>query len=179
MAEEEAKQEGTEGEEGKKSNNMLMWIIIGIIIVLEIPIMWVIISVTRPKSPEEIAAKARADSLKVAAAQKTSIGATTVDAPLEAIVNIAGTEGQRFLKVVLIFEYDDVRYPGLAEELGRRAPVMKSQLIDLLSKLTLMEVNDPNVKDRIKSEFMRIVNASLPTEIGQINKVLIDQFIVQ
>src|SRR6056297_584404 len=106
---------------GKKGGKMLLWIIIGTILVVEIPVMYVVIQATRPKSPEEISAARQADSLKTVTKQKTVMGATT-ETPIEAVVNIMGTDGDRYLKVAVVFEYDNAQYPGLAAELARRGP---------------------------------------------------------
>jgi flagellar basal body-associated protein FliL len=182
MAEEKeaapAQPEAAPAAKGGKKSNMLVWLIIAAIVVLEFPVMFFLIKATRPKSPEEIAAAAQTDSLKIVATQKTTMGATTED-PIEAVVNIAGTDGERFLKISVVFEYDNVKYPLLAEELTRRAPRLKSMLIEHLSKIPLMQLNEPSAQDDIRGQLLRTINASMPVESGQILSVLFDSFLIQ
>lgn len=163
----------------EKKRKMLLFIIIGAIIVLEIPVMLILINVTRPKSPDEIAASERADSLRTAMQAATSMGATTAENPIEVIVNIAGTDNERFLKIKTIFEFDDKAYPKLAEDLVVRQPKLKNVLLEMLSKMTLMELNEPTSKERIRKEYMRLVNGILPESVGQVSNVLLDEFIIQ
>jgi len=42
-----------------------------------------------------------------------------------------------------------------------------------------VELSEPNAKEMIRKEYMRIVNSTLPPEVGQITNVLFDQFIIQ
>ncbi|NLG18290.1 MAG: flagellar basal body-associated FliL family protein [Fibrobacter sp.] len=173
----EAAPEKKAGEE--KGNRILFFGILAGMIVLNIVIAFVIISVTRPKTPEEKIAIVQADSLKKVVEQTTTMGATTADNPIEAIVNIAGTDGERFLKAAVIFEYDDKAFPTLSEELLRRTPRFKDLLIDHLSKLNLVEVTEPNAKEKIRKDLVRLVNKSLPPRIGEVRDVLFTTFIIQ
>jgi len=163
----------------EKTRAMIFWGIIAGIVVLEVPIMYFMIRVTRPKTAQEALASQREDSLRTAMRMATSMGATTADAPIVAIVNIMGTDGERFLKVAVVLEYDDKQYKEFGAEAARRAPKLKNLLIELLSRMSLVELSEPNAKEMIRKEYMRIVNSTLPPEVGQITNVLFDQFIIQ
>lgn len=166
--------------EGEAGGNkiLLSGILVGVVL-LNALIAFVLINITKPKSPEQIYAKSQADSLKQARERITSMGATTADAPIEAIVNIAGTDGDRFLKAAIIFEYDDKAYPLLGEELLRRAPRFKNLLIDHLSRLTLPDVTAPDAKERIRKDLGRLINATLPPKLGEVREVLFTTYIIQ
>lgn len=160
-------------------NKILLIGILAGVVVLNAVIAFMLITITRPKNAEQIAAKTQADSVRQATERITAMGATTADAPIEAIVNIAGTDGDRFLKAAIIFEYDDRAYPDLGEELLRRAPRFKDLLIDHLSRLTLADVTAPDAKDGIRKDLGRLVNATLPPKVGEVREVLFTTYIIQ
>jgi flagellar basal body-associated protein FliL len=162
-----------------KNSKVLFFGIIAIVIVINTVIAFVLIQATRPKDLEKEHEKMRADSLKQVMETSTQMGATTEKEPVEAIVNIAGTDGERFLKASIIFEYDDQKYQELGAELTRRTPKFKSILMTYLSKLTLVELTEPDAKERISKEILRMVNNSLPSKIGEIREVMFTTFIIQ
>jgi flagellar basal body-associated protein FliL len=170
---------------------IMFWGIIGGLVVLEVVIMFFVIKLTQPKSPQEAAAAAAADSMKVAMQNQTEMGSTTK--ATDVITNVAGTDGDRFLKCSFVLEYQD---PDAAkgkkgggegeksvsktlEELTRRMPKFKNMLIDLLASKTLTELNEPNTKENIRKDFMRNINSSLPGDVGKVTDVLFEQFIIQ
>lgn len=175
---EEKKEAGKSGEQKPESNKAIMMGIIAGVIVINAIVAFVFIQLLKPPNPEEVDAKMKADSLKQSVTEQTSIGAIS-DPPLEAIVNIAGTDGMRFLKVVTVFEYDDKQYKKMGEELIRRDAKLKDLLIEQLSAMTLEELNEPDVRTQIRKEFMRTVNNTFPTKIGRISNVYIHEFIIQ
>lgn len=175
----EERKEPEKGDEKKSGSNtpLIIGIIAGVI-VIEAVILFVLLQMMKPPKPEEVEAKMKADSLRHSVTEQTTMGAIT-DPPLEAVVNIAGTDGMRFLKVVLVFEYDDTKYKRLGEELFRRSPKLKDKLMEQLSAMTLEEINDLDARSQIRKEFMRIVNNTLPEKVGQISNVYLNEFIVQ
>ncbi len=181
MAEEEVKNEdgkAAEGGEKKKSSlPLVIGIIVGVLVVQAI-MLFLFMTLTKPVDPEEEKAKAVADSLKQVQVSKTSVG-TILDIPLEAVVNIAGTDGGRFLKIVVQAEYDADRYKNLPTELAKREVVFKNILIEQLSALTLPELQDVDAKTAIRKEFKRRVNNTLPQEVGEISDIYIVEFIIQ
>ena len=175
-------EEPSSGAEEKKDSGGNKTLFIGILVtmvILNTAIAFILVRVTRPKTPEEKTSIVQADSLKKVVEQSTTMGATTSDAPVEAVVNIAGTDGERFLKAAVIFEYDDKSFPQLGSELQRRMPKFKDLLIDHLSKLTLIEVTEPDAKEKIRKDLVRLVNKSLPPKIGEVREVLFTTYIIQ
>ena len=156
-------------------------IIIGIIagvIIIEAIMLFLLLRVTKPPSADDVDAKMKEDSLKQTMTQQTNIGAV-LETPIEAVVNIAGTDGMRFLKVIIVLEYDNQQYQALGVELGKRTAKLKDMLIEMLSSMTLEELNRPDVRTQIRKEYMRAVNNSLPAKTGQISNVYLNEFIIQ
>jgi len=183
MAEEKKKDgaapaEGEEGGEEKKGGNNLV-LVIGIIagiILIQCAIMWLFFIPKPPEDPAQVQAriteKARQDSIAAA----TYVGAFTD--PIEVIVNIAGTDAERFLKAAIVLEYDE-KNSILAAELPRRTQRYRDMLISYLSSLTLAEVTAPGAQAKICSDILRQINVSLPENAGAVRNVVISNYIIQ
>jgi len=186
MADEKAKKEApaappAEGEEGeKKGGNLIMVIIIiVVVVVLEAAVAYLM----TPKPPSGSNEKNKeiqqvGDSLKAAAEAVTSMGAVTSDAPIDALVNIAGTDGERYLKAKIILEYDG-KNTALGTELRNRVPQFKNEFINYLANITLAEADDPGARDKISKDMLRIINAKLPAKLGEVKNVLFTDFVIQ
>lgn len=173
----EARTEKKKGDAG--GNKMMFLILIIAVLVINTGVAFFIVQATAPKKEIKTEDKQKKDTLKTDTEHESSVVATTADKPIEALVNIAGTDGERFLKVAVAFEYDNVTHPLLAEALEMRAPKIKDMMIDHLSKLTLVEVTEPEAKNKIRKDLLRLVNNSLPKEEGNIRDVYIVNFIIQ
>jgi len=172
-----------EGEEGeKKGGNLIMVIIIiAVVVVLEAAVAYLM----TPKPPSGSKEKDKeiqqvGDSLKAAAEAATSMGAVTSDAPIDALVNLAGTtDGDpRYLKAKIILEYDG-KNTALGTELRNRVPQFKDLFINYLSNVTLAEAGDPGARDKISKDMLRIINDKLPTKLGEVKNVLFTDFVIQ
>jgi len=172
------------GKKAKKAPNpkvMLIAIIAGAI-VLNVILSLVMIQVTKPKDTTEKEATEKVDSAKVKAEKGGAAGSAEVGgvtSAVEAIVNIAGTNGERFLKVVIKFGFDDKRYPKMEEEMKKLNPKIKDMLLEILAPMTLTELNEPETRGKLRKDILRAVNNGLPAELCQMNDVYIDQFIIQ
>jgi flagellar basal body-associated protein FliL len=165
-----------DGGEGKKKSNLflLIGIIAGIVAIQTAAVYFIVPK--PPPSEEAIALKAAEDSLRLASEAATKMGAVT-DPPIEATVNIAGTE-DRFVKASIIFEYDE-KNAELGAELVRRAPKYKDMLINHLGSLSFTEISDPSERDKIRKDLQRIVNASLPAKMGEVRDVIFQTYLIQ
>ncbi len=169
--------DGDENEKKQGNNKIIFFGIIGAVVVINGLVAFLLIQLLRPPNPEKEAEKMRADSLRQVSTTQTSIG--TITEPIEVVVNIAGTGGMRFLKVVVVLEFDEKQYKDLGGELLLRQAKFKSQLIEQLSSMTLDEVEEGDVQARICKEFMRTVNSTLPEKGGEISNVYVNEFIIQ
>jgi flagellar basal body-associated protein FliL len=131
------------------------------------------------------------DSLGRVDSEATIMGETTEQSPIEAVVNIAGTDGERFLKTEVVLEYDErqAKKGGggkegkgpspLADAIAQRIPKYKGYLIDQLSKMSLEEITAPEAKNQIRKNFMKMANESLPAQLGDIRNVYFTEYIIQ
>lgn len=159
-------------------NKMLFIGVIAGVLVINAAAAFFLVKMTTPK--KEVAQDSKkAESTKIEAESSAHVGKTTAETPIEATVNIAGTDGERFIKVAVAFEFDNVAHPELGEALDARVPKIKDILIDHLSKLTLIEVTGPDAKDKIRKNILRLVNKSIPAEEGHIRDVYIVNYIIQ
>jgi flagellar basal body-associated protein FliL len=166
------------GEEGEKKGSNLI-LVIGIIVgIVAIQAAIAYLLIPKPVDEAAIAAKREEDSLRVIAEAGTRMGAVTGDAPIEALVNIAGTDGERFLKATIILEYDE-KNVQLGNELRRRVPRYKDLMMSHLSTLSLVEVTEPGAQEKIRGDLLRMINATLPPQVGEVQNVLFTGFIVQ
>ncbi len=153
-------------------------VLIGMVL-LNAVVAFILVKATSPETHQKKEARIHADSLKKAIEKATAMGATTADNPIEAIVNIAGTDGERFLKAAIIFEYDDIAFPELGQELIKRAPKFKNLLIDNLSKMTLMDLTEPDAKERIRINLLKNINNTIPAKTGEVREVLFTTYLIQ
>jgi len=167
------------GEEGKKKGGNLLLvigIIVGVVVIQTVAVYLIV-----PKPPaneEEVAQKAKEDSLRLVSEAATKMGAVTEDTPIDFVVNISGTD-DRFLKASVVFEYDE-KNEALGAELRKRAPSKyKDMLIKHMSSLSLTEITDPSERDKICKDLQRMINASLPAKMGEVRSVMFTQYITQ
>jgi flagellar basal body-associated protein FliL len=172
-----------------KSNKMFLIGIVAGIVVLELVLGFVFVKMTAPKNPDELDAKMHNDSLSKLEEETTTMGSTTAEAPIEVLVNIAGTEGEQFLKAAIVLEYEDKspKKSGgegkgaspLGEAIIQRMPKYKSYLIENLSKMTKAEITAPETKEKIRKDLLRMVNGTLPPKLGEVRDIYFTQFIIQ
>ncbi|MDR2694608.1 MAG: flagellar basal body-associated FliL family protein [Chitinispirillales bacterium] len=167
-----------EGGDGKKKGNLFLTvgIVVGILAIYA-PVTYLLVP-KPPANEEEIAQKAKEDSLRLVSEAATKMGAVTDDTPIDFVVNISGTE-DRFLKASVVFEYDEKNI-ALGAELRKRAPTKyKDMLIKHMSSLSLTEITDPLERDKICKDLQRMINASLPTKMGEVRSVMFTTYITQ
>ena len=144
-------------------------------IVVNIIIAFVLIQVTKPKSPVEKEAEVKADSLQQTDKKHGELG--EIGDPIDAIVNVAGTDGERLLKVVVRLEFPGGKGEEVSKEMKKISPRVKNLLIDMVSEIPLVELNEPTAKDKIRSNLLRKINNAMPKL--EVTDVLLDQFIIQ
>jgi len=144
-------------------------------IVLNIIIALVLIQMTKPKTATEKEAEAKADSLRVKDAKHGEMG--EIGEPIDVIVNIKGTDGERLLKVVVRLEFPGGKGEEFVKEMKKISPRIKNLLIDIVSEMTLPELNEPSAKEKILKTLLGKIHTTLPKV--EVEDVLLDQFIIQ
>lgn len=90
------------------------------------------------------------------------------------VVNVTGDGYNRFLKLRVEFETDDVK---LKEEIEARLPQVRDAMIVLLSSKQLSDITDFEGKALLKEDILERVNDLLET--GEVKSVLFTEFVVQ
>lgn len=95
--------------------------------------------------------------------------------PIESfIVNLAGSEGKRFLKVTIDLELNKEE---AAEEVKTRLPQVKDSILVLLSSKTFEEVYTVQGKFKLRDEIISRTNSFLKT--GKVKNIYFTEFVIQ
>jgi len=175
------------GDKKPSSGRLVFWIAISAVIILNAVVAVVLVQFTMPKPPKPVDLSQEADSTRIVREEMEQMAFS--DPPIEAIVNLKGSEGMRFLKVVLVFAYDAKKYKDLGAILTERLPELQNLVIDRLSSRSLEDIQRPNARDEIRAELKRLVNRQLPKskksmfffkkDIGHVADIYINEFIIQ
>ncbi|MBI3014040.1 MAG: flagellar basal body-associated FliL family protein [Candidatus Tectomicrobia bacterium] len=90
------------------------------------------------------------------------------------IVNLAGDNGRRFLKITMDLELGEVK---LKEELDRRLPQVRDTILVLLSSKTYEDIESVQGKFKLREEITGRVNSYLQS--GKVKKIYFTEFVVQ
>ena len=91
------------------------------------------------------------------------------------VVNLAQSEGRRYLKVTVQLEVaEDER---VVKEVESRKPQLADLLVNTLTKKTLAEVTAPDALDRLRNEIQERAGQGLGQD--RIRRVFITEFVVQ
>jgi flagellar FliL protein len=94
--------------------------------------------------------------------------------PIESvIVNVAETQGRRFLKASLTLEMDE----GEVADVQPRVPVLRGAVIDVLAARNLDDLVAPNARGVIREEILETLNSK--DEDLQFKDLYFTEFIVQ
>lgn len=95
--------------------------------------------------------------------------------PIESvIVNVAETQGRRFLKASLTLEVDGAE--GI-ESATARLPILRGAVIEVLASKNLEELVSPDARSQIRSEILETLNSK--NEDGGFKDLFFTEFIVQ
>jgi flagellar basal body-associated protein FliL len=144
-------------------------------IVVNIIVAFMLIQMTKPKSPVEKESELKADSLHQKESKHGEMG--EIGDPIDVIVNISGTDGERLLKIVVRLEFPGGKGEEFVKEMKKISPRIKGLLIDIVSEMTLTELNEPATKDKILKNLLRKIHNTMPKV--EVTDVLLDQFIIQ
>jgi len=115
--------------------------------------------------------------------KKTAPAASRASEPFKAhlfsfdqalVVNLAETNGQRYLKVNLQLEMNSAK---LSNELSARSPQLLDLIITILSSKTIEEASTTIGRNRLKREIVDRINAELVT--GKVINIYFTEFVIQ
>jgi len=92
-----------------------------------------------------------------------------------AIVNIAGTNGRRYLKITVQIEIPEDE--KLIKEVEARKPLLSDRLIQILTSKPLEEVTSPGIMDILKRQITDQFGKELGTD--RIKGVYLTEFVIQ
>jgi len=108
----------------------------------------------------------------------TKIGAV-LEEPVTVTVNIAGSDGDHYLKTNIQLEWDEEAYPDLRMAMAERRVKIQHIIINILSTQSLNDLLKSSGKQRIREAISSEINTIIPPELGQITNVFFVEFIVQ
>jgi flagellar protein FliL len=95
--------------------------------------------------------------------------------PMEAfVINIAETNGERYLKIVMQLEVSD---PTVVTELEQLKPRLRDTILDLLTPKTYKDLMDLAGKQRLREDIAGRINNIL--QKGKVTKVYFTDFVIQ
>lgn len=91
------------------------------------------------------------------------------------VVNVAQTEGRRYLKATVHLEVPEEE--KAAKEVEARKPQLLDLIVATLTKKTLADVTAPEALDRLRGEVLERITQALGPE--RVRRVYITEFVVQ
>ena len=168
MADTNIAREDEEQVQPKKGMNPIIMIVIGLIGTIIVgTIAFVIVYNMITAGPDKTSEEAAETSKTVYFGKLFSF-----EEPI--IVNLAGTKGQRYLKVSIKFEVTD---DDVVEELTARKPLILDLLISILSSKTIDDVSNTVGRNRLRREIIDKSNAELVA--GKVINVYFTEFVIQ
>ncbi|MCB1195578.1 flagellar basal body-associated FliL family protein [bacterium] len=158
-----AEEKNAKSSEEKKSSSNLKLIIIGATLVILVPIAgFFIASKFIVSSNEEEVNQEKVEDV-----------GTIVPMPV-LVVNVANTNGGRYLRAGVSFEVTD---SGTASEIEKRNPQILDTLIMILTNKDIEDLVELTGKKQIRTEIKEKVNANLIA--GKIKNVYFTEFVIQ
>ncbi len=186
MADEEEKKENEEKEKKPKKDSkigMLIGVIV-VVILAQLIVAFIVVKITAPKSEApETEQTSEADSSEDGGdiSNVTVANEQILPDEFEQVVNIAGTDGMRFLKVGIALAYDADSKANAKFVTSYTANVVRirNHIVQYLSSLTLEQVQDRNVQKNIRRDLLRELNKQIPANSGEFSNVYLTVFLIQ
>jgi flagellar protein FliL len=181
MADEEKAPEGAEEVENKGGGIKAMIPLIVILFVFlgaQIGIALFLVDKLSPVD-ETVASLAEEQKLEEERKKEVTTMGTTLEKAVELTVNIAGTNGERFLVCAVNFEWNAEAHPTFQPEFEKRLPKIRDIIINILSSRTLSELQSSTGKNEITRSILNDVRSIMPEEAGEVRNCFLDKFIIQ
>lgn len=191
MAKDEAKSEdATEGKKKFPIKFVIMGAILLVFLGVEAAMAIFFVNKLKPVDPEKVElakVQEQQEKEKAEIRKHTQMG-STLDKNIDVTVNVAGTEGERFLKTAVQLEWS-AEEEKLGEEINSRLPKIKNIIIEILSSKTMAEIQTVDGKKALRDAIVADVNAILPPEVtnaegvtmplGKVERAFFVEFIIQ
>jgi flagellar FliL protein len=140
---------------------------VGILVALAAGAFAVVLFVVRPMFPSPVAGETKPKT--------TTHKFGRVVALDSVVVNLAQTEGRRYLKATVHIEVPEEE--KVVKEVESRKPQLLDLIVATLTKKTLSEVTAPEALDKLRGEVLERVSQALGPE--RVRQVFITEFVVQ
>ena len=164
-------------EEGGKEKSSLMPIVVilAIVILAELAFVFYIISSVKgaeaPTKEEEV-------STNVVPEDSTLI-AIAYSAPIQILVNVKGTDGDRYFKAEFVIDYDEGRYPLLGEYLGSQMPRFKDVAIQIFSNQDMNVLDNAKIREKYSDQLKADIAKFIPSDKVMIKNILTNEWLIQ
>ncbi|RKY36502.1 MAG: flagellar basal body protein FliL [Candidatus Omnitrophota bacterium] len=175
MADPEVVEEGKEAEKpsAKKSPLSMVMVIAIVAIILALVAAFLLVKALTPQKGQGVQPQAEPKQEQVEEGEIKSMGHLySFENPL--IVNLAGTNAERYLKVEMSLEIDS---PRVKTELDSRKPQILDLLINILSNKTLDDISTTAGRNMLRQAMIDKINAKLET--GRLKNIYFVEFVVQ
>lgn len=153
----------------KSKSSTIKLIIIGIIVIIIVAAVSFVVAMYAAKSVAKLEAP-KGDGYGVVKSE--SLG-TTFDAG-EYITNLKANTGDRFIKVKVVFSFEDVK---VQEEITNKLPQIQHKINSILRQQTPESLAQPNSMENLATNIRKSVNSLLIK--GNITDVYFTNFVVQ
>ena len=180
MPEEEDKKANDEPK-AKSGPNIIIVIVALLVIQALVAFAVVMFAIPRDDDLDRLAEERRNPENEVSSASSSIDNEVVLPVRAEITVNIAGTDGMRFLRARIALAYDG-RNRGnrqLESTLIGMETQLRHKMNEYLSSLTLAQVNDRNIRRIISSELLAELNNLIPASAGRLSNVYVEEFIIQ
>ncbi len=95
--------------------------------------------------------------------------------PGEMVINLADSDGSRFLRVKMVLEYP--QNEKLKQEIESQRPLIMQDILHVLRNKTVDDVRPVAKEDKVKAEIIETINKEL--KAGEIQRIYFTDFLIQ
>jgi len=165
-------------ENSKKGKSSLMPIVILLAVVILAELGFVLYIISSVKGASEDTPKDMAPKENVVKVDSSLISIAYSD-PIDILVNIKGTDGDRYFKAEFVIVYDAGTYPLLGDYLGSQMPRFKDIAINIFSNQDMNVLDNSKLRDKYLGQLIGDVKKFIPSDKGEIKNILINEWLIQ
>ena len=180
MREEEEEEKKEAAPKAKAGPNII--VVILALLAFQALVAFLVVMFAIPKNEDDLRlAEERRNPDNEVSASSSITGEVVLPMRTEVIVNIAGTDGMRFLKAGIALAYNgrDNANKQLERTLLGMETQLRHKISEYLSSLTLTQVNDRSIRSIVSNELLSELNTMIPASAGRLSNVYVEEFIIQ
>ncbi len=162
-------------EEQSKSSLKSIVILLAIVILAELTFVFYIITSVKTAESELIVEKKEEQVQN----DDSTVISIAYSEPIQILVNVKGTDGDRYFKAEFVIEYDGGAYPLLAEHLLTQKPRFKDIAINIFSNQDMNVLDNAKIREKYSAELLSEIRKYIPAEKGEVKNILINEWLIQ